>query len=115
MTSHLTDQIIRQFAEDKSLARIRITILDTGYDAKSQFFDAPARKNRLGKWRDFVDNQMQPCDCDGHGTHVLSLVMKIAPAADICVARIAKNSEDLRNRASEVAKVKLWYITHFIS
>lgn len=109
MTSHLTDQIIRQFAGNKSLPRIRIAILDTGCDTESQFFNAPARKNRLEKWMDFVDNQTQPCDFDGHGTHVLSLLMKIAPAANICVARIAKNSEDLRDRASEVAKVTLWY------
>lgn len=85
---------------------MRIAVLDTGYDAKSRFFSTPSRKNRLVKWRDFVSGESEPVDCDGHGTHVLSLAMKVAPAADVCVARIAKNTEDLQNAATNIEQVR---------
>lgn len=109
MASHLTAQLIQRFRSNTTLKRIRIAILDTGYDASSQFFTAAPRKERLIKWKDFVEGQEQPLDCDGHGSHVLSILMKVAPTADICVARVAKNAEDLENRASSIAQVRQQY------
>ncbi|KAL6895734.1 peptidase S8/S53 domain-containing protein [Trichoderma longibrachiatum] len=108
MASHLTAQLIQQFRTNATLTRIRIAILDTGYDARSQFFTAAARKKRLIKWKDFVDGQEQPLDRDGHGSHALSILMKVAPAADICVARVAENTEDLQNRPSAIAQAIAW-------
>ena len=61
---------------------------------------------------DFVDNHAEPVDCDGHGTHVLSVAMKVAPAADICVARIAKNTEDLQNAAANIERVRQRYASY---
>lgn len=113
MMSPVTNDISKEFRAKNSPPRIRIAILDTGYDSKSQFFNSGPRKNRLVKWKDFVDDQKQPVDSDGHGTHALSLLMKVAPAADICVARIAKNTEDLQNRASNIEKVKLLHTVLF--
>lgn len=109
MASPLADHITRQFRANRSYSRVRIAILDTGYDAKSPFFSVGPREKRLVEWKDFVDGQGEPIDCDGHGTHVLSLAMKIAPAADICVARIAKNTEDLQNAATNIEKVRRRY------
>ncbi|KAL7936124.1 subtilisin-like protein [Trichoderma chlorosporum] len=108
MASYLTGYITKQFRSNISLARIRIAILDTGYDARSPFFTSSPREKRLLKWKDFVDNHELPVDDDGHGTYTLSLLMKIAPAADICVARIAKNTEDLTNRVSNIAEAIDW-------
>lgn len=81
-------------------------MLDTGYDKQAAFFDDENRKPRLKDWRDYVekDNKI-PIDHDGHGTHVLSLLMRMAPAADIFVARIAKNTESLGGAVENVAKV----------
>jgi hypothetical protein len=44
-------------------------------------------------------------DEDGHGTHVLSILMKVAPAANFYVARVARDTEDLVNSTINVAEV----------
>ncbi|PTB65485.1 subtilisin-like protein [Trichoderma citrinoviride] len=108
MSSYLTGLVIKQYRANLSLPRIRIAILDTGYDAGSQFFTATARMRRLVNWKDFVNRQEQPVDRDGHGSHALSLLMKLAPAAEICVARIAENSQDLQSRALSIAQAIEW-------
>ena len=52
---------------------------------------------------------MTPKDDDGHGTAMLSLIHRIAPFADICVARIAGKDDDLKNNpqltSSKLAEV----------
>ncbi|KAI5460318.1 hypothetical protein BGZ63DRAFT_424828 [Mariannaea sp. PMI_226] len=108
MESPLVDQVSKQYRKNRVLVRPRIAILDTGYDANSQFFAAGPRRNRLIMWKDFVDGQAEPVDSDGHGTHVVSLCMKIAPAADICVARIAKDTDDLQNAAENIEQAIAW-------
>lgn len=86
-------------------ARVRIAILDSGYDADAVFFQSPARRNRLIKWKDWVEDAKQPQDCHGHGTHLVSLIMKMAPEADICVARVARDPGGLDNASEYVAEV----------
>jgi subtilisin family serine protease len=81
--------------ERKDVSPIKIAILDTGYDRESHFFTDECRAKRI-VWRDFSGSSEKPEDEDGHGTHVLSLVMKVAPAAHLYVARIAKDSASLR-------------------
>jgi hypothetical protein len=58
-------------------------------------------------WKYFAKDRPEPVDCDGHGTLVVSLAMKIAPAADICVARVATNSADLGKASHNIAKVDI--------
>ncbi|PFH61507.1 hypothetical protein XA68_17164 [Ophiocordyceps unilateralis] len=89
-------------------SRIRIAILDTGYDADATFCQPPARRNRLIKWKDFVDDATLPVDDQGHGTAMLSLAMRVAPAADFCVARVAKNYEELGNASDLVTEAIEW-------
>ena len=88
--------------------RIRVAILDTGYDADATFFQPPSRRNRLRKWKDWVENSESPQDSDGHGTHLVSLIMKIAPQADIYVSRVAKSPKSLYGSAEKVAQVSIW-------
>lgn len=93
--------------EHSSHVRIRIAILDTGYDPESILLHSQARSNRLkkGHWKDFVAGSMSPIDEDGHGSCVQSLVMQLAPFADIYVARIARRSEGLETSEARIAKV----------
>ena len=88
-----------------SSARIRIAVLDTGCDDNAPFFLLPDNGPRLKKWKDWVDESDQWQDCHGHGTHLVSLVMKTAPEAHICVARIAKNPNMLLKAGENVAEV----------
>jgi hypothetical protein len=90
---------------------VRIAILDTGYDASSEFFTA-ARKRRI-KWRNFVgsdssasdDHPEAGQDLDGHGTDVLSMALRMAPFAEFYVARVFESSGSVASRSSEIAKV----------
>lgn len=103
--SHLNREIFALYRAHKSIQRTKIAILDTGYYDDSQFFSK--RKSRLssGHWKDFVGDSPAPVDDDGHGTHVLSIAMKIAPSADLCVARVTKNSKDFVGSHQRIAEV----------
>jgi hypothetical protein len=91
--------------QGSSSARVRIAVLDTGCDDNAPFFFHPDNQPRLKQWKDWVDGSDQRKDCHGHGTHLVSLVMKIAPEAQIYVARIAKSPDRLLEASENVAKV----------
>jgi hypothetical protein len=76
-------------------ARPKIALIDTGYDPKSFQENSRARRLGINHWKDFFDGKACPLDEDGHGTSMLDLLMKVAPFADICVARIARSNQDL--------------------
>ncbi|KAH8645085.1 hypothetical protein IG631_02549 [Alternaria alternata] len=96
LQSHLLDTI-----HDQRLQRPKIALIDTGFDPESKFI-TPKQKKRLRdarqgyNWRDFWKADSMPIDEHGHGTSMLSLLMDVAPFADVCVARIAAKNEDLK-------------------
>ncbi|KAI1827031.1 peptidase S8/S53 domain-containing protein [Xylaria intraflava] len=106
--SHVMKEVFSAF-QKKELAenRIRIAVLDTGYDKDAVFFNRD-RKRRLRGWRDYVEDQPYPMDEDGHGTHVLSVLMKVAPAADIFVARVTRDTPDLQHATANIARAIEW-------
>jgi hypothetical protein len=65
----------------------------------------PLRSSRIKGWKDWVDYSADCEDCDGHGTYTVALAMKMAPAADIFIARVAKDREKLEGASDAVAKV----------
>jgi hypothetical protein len=92
---------------------VRIAILDTGYDAKNEFFNG-ARRRRIVAWHDFIKdadclvagvNPAEGQDSDGHGTDVLSIALRTAPFAEFCVARVFESSGDVASKANAIAKV----------
>ncbi|KAL9618679.1 MAG: hypothetical protein Q9160_006646 [Pyrenula sp. 1 TL-2023] len=89
-------------------SQVRIAVLDTGCDENAPFFLNPGNGSRLKDWKDWVDGSHQLQDCHGHGTHLISLIMKIAPEAHIYVARIANRPEDLVHSSSKVAQAISW-------
>lgn len=96
---------VPQTIPGSSSAHVRIAVLDTGCDPDAPFFFHPDNGPRLRQWKDWVDGSRQWQDCHGHGTHLASLVMKIAPEAHICVARIAKGAHELLESSENVAEV----------
>ncbi|KAH7077363.1 peptidase S8/S53 domain-containing protein [Paraphoma chrysanthemicola] len=106
------------------LRRPKIAIIDTGYDPTAGFFERKHRlrfnieNNGVGTpqyhFRDFWQDIKEPCDVDGHGTSMLSIIMMVAPFADICVARIASSSKDLHDDAvktsDNLAKAIRWAV-----
>jgi hypothetical protein len=108
--SSLQQEIRKQIRGHMSMPsgwkQTRIAILDTGYCPDSPFFQSNPRWKRILGWHDFTEEDSPvPCDSSGHGTHVLSCAMKVAPSADYLVARVARRSEDLCKVGHNVAKV----------
>lgn len=104
LTSELAETSPRAIS-DSSSARVRIAVLDTGCDDEAPFFFQSNNGSRLKQWKDWVDGSEHRQDCHGHGTHLVSLVMKIAPEAHVYVARIAESPDALLEAAENVAKV----------
>ncbi|KAE8443372.1 hypothetical protein EG329_001930 [Mollisiaceae sp. DMI_Dod_QoI] len=75
--------------------RVKIAILDTGIDIGHPCFavdQAGERSSRRIKNReDFLDPRGNAHDVCGHGTHCVGLLRKVAPEADIYIARVAKD------------------------
>ena len=87
-------------------ARVKIAVIDTGFEETVPFFHSPRRRPRLKDWKDWVKDSPDPTDIAGHGTHIVSLIMTIAPEADIYVARVAEDRKGLEGAGDEiVAKV----------
>lgn len=83
--------------------RVRIAVLDTGIDTSHPSIETDAyRKERLKGFlceinglKDDPDNARK--DSHGHGTHVTRLLMRIAPEADIYVARVFKEQGNVES------------------
>ncbi|EOA90523.1 uncharacterized protein SETTUDRAFT_25785 [Exserohilum turcica Et28A] len=116
--THVTEKLER-------MKRPKIAIIDTGFDDETivtHWRDRKLQKrlNMLPKgkaecnWKDFWQPKTIPLDIDGHGTAMLSIVHRVAPFADICVARIAGGDEDLKQDAiktsQNLAKAIRWAV-----
>ncbi|UNI20026.1 hypothetical protein JDV02_006159 [Purpureocillium takamizusanense] len=89
-------------------ARVRIAVLDTGCDDNAAFFLHSDHGSRLQEWKDWVDESEQWQDQHGHGTHLVSLIMQIAPDALMYVARVARSPDELLGASDNVAKAISW-------
>ena len=90
---------------------VRIAILDSGLDPENPFLieDQQLANPRIKDARSFVHGT-EPHDIRdeiGHGTHALGLLLKIAPCAEIYVARIAQRETLNPNTYDDIAKARL--------
>ncbi|RYP66887.1 hypothetical protein DL771_007544 [Monosporascus sp. 5C6A] len=97
--------------------KIRIAVLDTGIDPTDTMIK-PAML-RIKDKRSWVGSPENCVDNYGHGTHVTRLLIKMAPAAEIYVAKITDNKnvdpEDMSRIAEAIDwAVKEWDV-HIIS
>jgi hypothetical protein len=99
------NRYISNLSQSPSRRPVRIAILDTGYDDQTIFFENAQRRRRVKGWRDWAEKSETPVDENGHGTHTLALLMKVAPMADLYVARIAKDRTSLKSAVNSVSEV----------
>ncbi|RDW57735.1 hypothetical protein BP5796_12536 [Coleophoma crateriformis] len=75
--------------------RIRIAVLDTGIDLDHPII--AKCKIRIANCRSWVVDDASVSDTHGHGTHIASVLLKLAPSADLYVARVFKDASDVGN------------------
>lgn len=87
---------------------VRIAILDSGIDTENPFLieDQQRADPRIKEARSFIHGTEphEIRDEIGHGTHALGLLLKVAPGAEIYVARIARRETLDSNTYDDIAK-----------
>lgn len=90
---------------------VRIAILDSGLDPENPFLveDQQRVSPRIKDARSFIygTGPHDIRDEIGHGTHALGLLLKVAPGAEIYVARIARRETLDPNTYGDIAKARL--------
>lgn len=90
---------------------VRIAILDSGLDPENPFLieDQEMSNPRIKEARSFINGSDTHDIRDeiGHGTHALGLLLKVAPCAEIYVARIARRETLDPNTYDDIAKARL--------
>lgn len=91
---------------------VRIAVLDTGVDSKHPFIKG-AMKYRIKERRNFVKGDDSNEDDYGHGTHVAALLLRVAPDAQIFVAKVAKDVNILSDH--NIAEVSIFNLHNFLT
>ncbi|KAL6695291.1 peptidase S8/S53 domain-containing protein [Trichoderma pleuroticola] len=113
---HGTDHIYSKFQElvvsERSIRvdemSIRVAILDTGYDPKAPQLARKAAARCFKGWKDFVSGSDVPVDSFGHGTFMATVLIHSFPMSEVHVARVAENTDKLRQSPSRVAQGIRW-------
>ena len=86
---------------------VHVAVLDTGCNTTAPYFYIPDVETRLKEWTDFASGSENFVDTDGHGTYVVSLISRMAPAADLYVARISK-TRDVEGANRSIIQAITW-------
>jgi subtilisin family serine protease len=70
---------------------VKIAVLDTGIDLNHPTIKGAVNMRRIKTSKSFVKDDKTPQDENGHGTHVASLILKVAPESELYVGKIARN------------------------
>ena len=103
-----------QYNEDD--APVKIAVLDTGIDmdhpdfkqprskisarklaARSRSRGEPNQEDRIKGRRNFCDDRIDESDVkdiDGHGTHVAGIILRLAPRAELYIARVCQGDAE---------------------
>lgn len=93
-------------ANDKKVRRpVRVAILDSGVDMADPYVRGVVRRIKVKRnWtNDDPDNWI---DTYGHGTHVARLLIRVAPAADVYIARVSTGKHVTPERTGQIAQVR---------
>ncbi|KAL8377826.1 hypothetical protein RB595_008486 [Gaeumannomyces hyphopodioides] len=98
---------------DERLRRpVRIAVLDSGVDMSDPYVKGAAKRIKAKRnWTD--DDPENWTDTYGHGTHVARLLIRVAPAAEIYVARVSTAKEIRPEKTGLIAKAINWAATEW--
>ncbi len=71
---------------------VRIAILSTGYDVSDPMIRGALRSGRIKDSQSWVGESADMSDSNGHGTHTMRLLLRVAPAAEISMAKISQGT-----------------------
>src|SRR5271170_3635671 len=80
--------------------RIKIAVLDTGIDLTNTWISS--KRGRIQCWP--TDKSCE--DTDGHGTQVAYLLLRLAPHAQLRIAKVSKSQLLLDAGVKEIAEVR---------
>ncbi|KAL8294203.1 hypothetical protein RB597_008037 [Gaeumannomyces tritici] len=97
--------------EDERLRRpVRVAVLDSGVDMSDpRVKGAKKRIKAMRNWTD--DNPENWEDSYGHGTHVVRQLIRVAPAAEVYVARVSTAKKVEPEKTGLIAKAINWAAT----
>ncbi|KAJ4248542.1 hypothetical protein NW757_008190 [Fusarium falciforme] len=88
---------------------IKIAIIDSGVDPDDRWIRA--RSSQIADTRNWTSAQIDDCaDECGHGTHITRLILKVAPAAEIYIAKVSKRKKFDPEVAGQVAQAIEWAV-----
>ncbi|KAL2673797.1 hypothetical protein Neosp_012241 [[Neocosmospora] mangrovei] len=84
---------------------IKVAIIDSGIDLDDSWISG--RSTQIVATRNWTGGETDDCaDTCGHGTHITRLISKIAPAAEIYIAKVSKRKKFDPEVAGQVAQVR---------
>lgn len=84
--------MLDHFRRDNNRNRVRVAVLDTGINRSHS---RVKNEKRIREARSFVPGLEGNEDTNGHGTYCAMLLNRVAPEADIYVARVAENGDHI--------------------
>lgn len=94
----------RVTGDDKLCRPVRIAIIDSGIDMTDRLMKRNAQRIKAKRnWTD--DDPQNWTDTFGHGTHVARLLVQVAPAAEIYIARVSTAKTILSEKTGLIAQV----------
>lgn len=101
----MQDIFARRFGDSQAGSKIKIALLDSGYDASDTVIKAGIQSGRIVEEKSFMPGCPADRDEVGHGTHILALLLQQAPHADMYVARVSRSDSQSIDEIGVVAKV----------
>ena len=89
--------------DHKAAGRVSVAVLDTGFEPSKSLMVNYEDDCRIKDSKTFLinekdrvtDSESWRTDSDGHGTHVAQLLLRVAPVADVHIAKVFETRKDL--------------------
>lgn len=84
--------VVRERYKD-GYVRVKVAIIDTGIDASHPLLKIFEENGQI-RCKSWIDGEPANTDDNGHGTHVAHSLLKVAPRAELYIAKVFKTGEE---------------------
>jgi subtilisin family serine protease len=89
----------------------RIAILDTGIDFRHELVLKYKNSKQITATKSWIQGRPGTVDDDGHGTHAAMLLLKVAPQAELYVAKVFNDQSNVTKE--HIARAILWAVNQW--